>query len=908
MASDSKKLQSYYAFNAGEYSNDLAGRTDLESFGSSSRYMSNFLSQVTGGLKKFYGTRHITEKTLTTGFSKIKLIPFINKYEPMALVFYGRDDNYSSPNGTKIGLIYGDSYKDLTIELPNSVDVNEMRWQQINDRLLICHSSTQPMAIDFYGIDAQGNYDFRSGVVSFSEIPYFPIGATDDFSGTLQASALSGTVTMTLASGSNVGSYFPALIIGSSTYTRSYHDNNTNIPYNTYYISNSTVSLFRIRSGATSTLVNSVQCNNPSVWKHDGGYTIDMTDTISQEKILQAIQTVYPQAYINDGMVILQGISDHQNGDIYYMTLNVGRGYWVDAWSQQGQVWAAATYTSEQYTPQPVTTETIDAVKTIGRKIKFYFNDDTTIEPWYQSKTVAVGDYAYSNGHWYKAMSAGSCGNVQPSHTYGVRSDGAVAWKYVHSGSTSATVISVPSTTTIQVLVPDGQELPNNTSLVYKNYAWSIWGKDGVHPSQIYMVGNRLGLVCNTRSYGSWNAMSVTDNYFDFSTEEYGEQLDTSAIVNLIGNNESSDINWVLARKNLYMGGYSGEYYIKPQKSGVQTGVYTPTTIAVENVSNMGGKSVVPLKYKELNMFVGLTGKELYTIAYDYTTDDYAPKSLGYMTQHIMERGIKRMEAVNNLDRNIYLVHDNGTVSLFNYAQEQKVMGFSELDFGDALYDFCSTYAKDEVAGYVAVKRNTGKVTFERFAMDEPNYIFDEKPQGDGVTLASFQPMIHFANRRVYIRYGDDLSQFTEAELGATGDISHDPISGVYLPQSKKFLVGIPMVAELHTQPAFGSKVEGHQQQSISMYIRLTNSGAFDYGSSADFTKYFKYEYWNAQQEYGAAHRLYTGDAMLNVPVGYAEAQNQGEGPYPNTSGVGINIKSDTPEPLNILSIQEIYK
>jgi hypothetical protein len=321
----------------------------------------------------------------------------------------------------------------------------------------------------------------------------------------------------------------------------------------------------------------------------------------------------------------------------------------------------------------------------------------------------------------------------------------------------------------------------------------------------------------------------------------------------------------------------------------------------------MGGMPIIPLKYKQLNMFVGITGKELYTIAYDYTMDDYTPKSMGYLTQHIMDRGIKRIIALNNLDRNIYLLHDTQQLSLFNYAAEQKVMGFTELNFGADVIDFCSTYANAEVAGYVITRRNDGKITIERFAIEQPNYMFDEITQGDG-TLADFQPIPHFANRTVYIRYGEDFSQFVKVELDATGDISHDPTTGVYLPQSEYFKVGVPMVSELHTQPAFGNKVEGHQQQSLSVYIRLVNSGAFEYGASVDFTKYFRHEYWNLQQEYGSGHRMFTGDMKLNIPLGYAEAQNQGEGPYPNNTAVGINIKSDTPEALNILSIQEIYK
>jgi hypothetical protein len=137
--------------------------------------------------------------------------------------------------------------------------------------------------------------------------------------------------------------------------------------------------------------------------------------------------------------------------------------------------------------------------------------------------------------------------------------------------------------------------------------------------------------------------------------------------------------------------------------------------------------------------------------------------------------------------------------------------------------------------------------------------------------------------------------------------VSHNVIDGVVLPVSKYFKIGLPMVSELHTQPAFGQKIEGHQQNGLSVYIRLNKSGAFSYGSSADFSKYFRYENWHLQQEFDAEHRLYTGDIKLDIPLGYTEAQNQGEGKYPNTSGVGINIKSDTPEPLNILSMQEIY-
>ena len=896
MASGSdKKLQGFTAFNSGEYSRDLAGRTDLESFGSSTRFSSNFLTQVSGGLKKFYGTYHITEINSTT--ENVVMIPFINKYEPMVFVVFAATD--PDATGLKVGLIHGDSYEDMDIELPLTVVPRELRWQQINDRLILCHHTIQPISIDFYGIDDDGEYVFNTNVVQFKEVPYFPIGTTNDYSGALQSDGISGEVTLTIPSGAaDIQVNFPSILTTQSTYTRSVHMSSSKVSAS---VENGTVELFRVRSGTTTSLasgqVNAFEIRGQ---KDSSGITRRyLVDTVNRERVLQIVRTICQTAYVSGAAIVMPELAGHQNDDSYYMTITTGN------MSVDGVVKAyGASYSSEPYTPTPVSTQSINAEGLLGRKIKLFFNDDEVISPWWQNKSVSAGDYAYSNGHWYKALTSGTCGNIQPSHTIGTRSDGGVNWLYVHSGSNTGTVIGVNPPSSIKVYVPYG-ELPKNTNNVYKNYAWSIWGKDGIHPSEVYMVGGRLGLVCNTENYGAWNAMSVTDDYFNFDTEEYGEQLDTSAIVSIVGNNEASNINWVLARTRLYMGGYSGEYFINPGGSNRRSNVYTPTTTVIENISNMGGKAVMPLKYKELNMFVGMTGQELYTIAYDYTTDDYTPRMLGYLTQHIMERGIKRIEALNNLDRNIYLLHDTEQLSLFNYAAEQKVMGFTELDFADRVLDFVTTHANAEVAAYAITVRNEGKLTIERLATIAPTYVFDEITQGDGETDATFAPVPHFANRTVWIKYGNN--QFVKVELDANGDVSHDPLSGVKIPEAKQFKVGLPMVSEVHTQPAFGQKLEGHQQQSLCVYMRLNKSGAFEYGCSVDFNKYFRYDAWNLQQEYDEAHRLYTGDIKLDIPLGYAEAQNQGEGTYPNTSGVGINIKSDTPEPLNILSMQEIY-
>jgi hypothetical protein len=553
----------------------------------------------------------------------------------------------------------------------------------------------------------------------------------------------------------------------------------------------------------------------------------------------------------------------------------------------------------------------------IGRKIKLWANfDDYEISPWWQDKTVYSGDIVFSNGHYYQAEDTGSSteiktGNIQPSHTRGVASDGKVKWRYLHSGSATATITSVKSDKALVAVVDNGGYLPVINKVVlggiytFKNIQWSIIGYKNRYPSHVYFHQNRMGLVVNTVGYGSWNCLSCSDDYFNFATEEFGQQLDTSAVINVLPDNKGGIINWVLSASQLYMGGYDGEYIISSGKS-----VITPTNIYINKVNETGGSDVVPVKYKELNLFVGANRDQLYTIGYDYTIDDYKPKEIGSMADHLLSN-IKRLSPINNKDQNVYIVHGGAGMTAMKYSGDQKILSYSRItSAGESVVDFASVRGSGELMAYAAVTKGEDKITLQRVALQEPVYMFDvvdiesprynEKGEKLPFNIKDFG-VWHHANKEVWVRFGEGLSQFKKVVLDDNGCSNE-------FPDSIAYRVGLPMVCELHTQPAFGQKVEGAQQQSIAVYLRLYKSGNFSYGSSVDFGKYFNYEGWADRQEYNEALALYTGDCMLNVPVGYAEAANWGDGKYPATSGVGINIKCDTPEPFNLLSIQEIYK
>ena len=548
----------------------------------------------------------------------------------------------------------------------------------------------------------------------------------------------------------------------------------------------------------------------------------------------------------------------------------------------------------------------------IGRKIKLWANfDDYEVSPWWQGKTVALGDVNFSNGHYYSAENGGTTGNIQPAHTAGVASDGNVKWRYLHSGSSTVTITSVSDNKTMKGIVDDNGYLPIISKLElggkYKfyNMQWSIIGYKNKYPCNIYFHQNRLGLIINTQGYGAWNCLSCSDDFLNFATEDYGSQLDTSAVINVIPDNKDGKINWVLSASQLYMGGHDGEFAIS---SGRET--LTPTNMFISKVNETGGSDVIPAKYQELNLFVGSNRDQLYTIGYDYTIDDYKPKEIGSMADHLLNN-IKRISPLNDKDQSVYIVHGGEGMTVMKYSGDQKILCYSRItSAGLPVLDFVATRGGGVQMAYLATDNGNEVITLERVALYKPTYMFDaveikspiynEGGEQQPFNISNFGVQ-HHAGKEVWVCFGEDYKQFIKATLDDSGCTEG-------IPDSKQYLVGLPMVCEFHSQPAFGDKVEGMQQQSISVYLRLKDSGAFNYGSSVDFSQYFPYDSWPSRQEFDTGRVLYTGDCELNIPLGYAHAANQGDGIYPNTSAVGINIKSDTPEPFNLLSIQEIYK
>lgn len=627
--------------------------------------------------------------------------------------------------------------------------------------------------------------------------------------------------------------------------------------------------------------------------------------TLSIQNILASLQSMFPSAVVSgDYIIFTDAVPDHQAGDEYAIrivqdastssygttnsktiegvTYNFKPSY--DAWTDTG-TFAEPTSASDTFTETNM----------VGRKIKFQIESEKTVNAWAEGISVNSGEIYFSDYNYYIATSSGTTGSVQPIHHQGIVSDGAVTWEYLHSGYGTATVIEVQDSSHLTAVV-DGF-LPvletGQNNYIWRNYQWSMWGYHQRYPNQVFFYKGRLGFFCPTDGYGCWLQLSKTDNFYDFSTVSFGQVLDTCAVNSLVTGHKDNNINWILSGDRLYCGSYAGEYNIFGKD-----GAISPTSCIIDPVTCIGGAPVQALRFSGLNLFIGRLFNEIYSIQYDYTTDDYAPDNIGFMSSHLLDEKVRRWVSLNNSDRNIYFNTAHSTLRIINYVKETKNLGYFRLNLGNNVMDLAASDAGPVSSIYFMVDRENG-CFLERATSDEPNYMLaEDRVQLDSFEVVSFP---NYANQEVWVK-DNNVGYFYKTTIGPNGEFNNRY-------EWLDFSVGLPMYCSLHGQPSAGEKLEGLQQKSIRFIVRLRESGDFSYGSSVDFSKTYRYNDWNVtnSQEWNQAHKLITGDIQLPASFGYTVGKNQGAGLYPNDTGVALNLFSDTPEPFTLLSVSNIY-
>lgn len=920
------------SFNGGEIAPYLAGRVDHEGFAKCTRKLLNGIPQVGGGIKKFYGTEFVHALPLAKNYA---LIPFHHEDGVFLMVLHDG----------MLDAIVDDQFVELNIPLPTISDYQMVRYEQANDVLICCCAECAPFRIEYVGYSDSEAESFRLSQVEFDEVPYFPIGYNGNYNNVLEIDGVSGRVTASIPVAlrtNNLEIIYPATLpSGSFSFSgKVYRGFRTTSNVNLFlseaaaapYTGNITISFIKHLPDGTNeelkrAVVNSyshgrVEMGGNRTWlgQYDGftHYLYWSSNNFSYSVFRNLLKSWFPSLVDAQPSLYIQAsdIEGYVDGDDYSVVIDFSGSasprnasndpaiskngsYFLDRIPELGLTMGKSAQNRVCVTTErSVADKFLDEGSLVGRKLKIYQNStEAAIQAWYQGMSVTANTtVVWSDGHYYLARSGTTTESVQPTHTEGIVSDGGVQWQYLHSGYVTASILSVDSAYQMTLLLDEGEYLPVQDLSTLKNtfkiYRWSIWGADAIYPSEVFFNNGRLGFFANTK-FGTYYSLSRSDNYFDFSEDTDGEVLDTDSIQGLVtGGSFSNKINWVISRENIYCGSYGTEFVIR----GLD-GLMTPSSTVCKPVSFTGGDKVAALKYMTLSMFVGAGGDNLNVVNYDYSTETYEPTDVSYIAGHLLKGKVKKVTGAPRPDNCIYMVtRDGGAVQLVDSVSE-KVTAFSSTSLGDNILDVASVFCENDTEVYIA--RAVGEeIHIEKFSIARPTYMLSARRFEDAPITVSVPS---FALSEVYVKRVSD-GQFYKVVAAEDGSI-HNAFVG------DEIVVGKPMVFEVHGVPSVGKKLEGTQQKAVRFIVRLLESGAFSYGSSHDFNRWYDYNNWNIadSQEWDSSHRLMTGDIQLPASFGYVQGQNTADGPYPNDTSVAFNVRSETPEPFNLLMVSNVY-
>ena len=204
-------VQTQNNFSVGEIDPLLRARVDLQQYQNALAKATNVFVQPQGGLQRRPGLRKITEVTVGTPASGIRLVPFEFSVTDSYLLVFVHQKMIIIKDGAVIPDINAGTLDYLTTTITSAM-LDQMTWTQSADTMIICHPDLTPLSLVRGATDA----DWTIGAITFDSTPFYAFTASSaNPAFTLTPSATSGTVTLTASGGTtfsaaSVGQYINA--------------------------------------------------------------------------------------------------------------------------------------------------------------------------------------------------------------------------------------------------------------------------------------------------------------------------------------------------------------------------------------------------------------------------------------------------------------------------------------------------------------------------------------------------------------------------------------------------------------------------------------------------------------------------------------------------------------------------
>jgi len=509
----------------------------------------------------------------------------------------------------------------------------------------------------------------------------------------------------------------------------------------------------------------------------------------------------------------------------------------------------------------------------------------STVAPYQTYKSVAIGNRVRNAGNVYEAQNAftyASGDQTQryvPTHTEGDAYDGAVTWRYLHSGYGWGKIISV-SGDGLSCQLQVTSRLPEEVvSASTRRWAFSEFSSVYGWPTGIAFFKERL-----TYTRGKQVFHSIVGAFTNFARKDAGSVTSETAMSLSLAADKLDSIRWLAQSRTLVIGSARAELALGEQTTQQ---VYSATNVQNVPQTEYGSRLLRPLRVGESVLFVERAGHRIRDMKFDFTIDRYKAEDITVLSEHIFDgsevlgdteqeqRDIVDWAYQQQRDSIVWCVLSDGTLASLVFNRERGVIAWTPHYLGgnaivEAVQSIPSPDGRTDDAWFIVRRTVNGQT--QRSVEYLTDYRLVKKSAAEavhvdcsttyrGVATKVVTGLAHLEGQTVSIcvdgsNHPDKVVSGGQITLDRTGELIH---------------IGYRFVSRMQTMrlevQGGGGTSQTTRKGIAEVWLRLQSTIGGRVGPT--FDRMDEIRTLDPRKPVGTPPALYSGDYKLQFPGGY---------------------------------------
>ena len=273
----------------------------------------------------------------------------------------------------------------------------------------------------------------------------------------------------------------------------------------------------------------------------------------------------------------------------------------------------------------------------IGTLLMLESQNPSTVPPYQTGvgTVVNAGDRVRNGGNVYESQTTytvpggSTIQRYVPTHTEGDAFDGAITWRYLHSGYGWGRITAVAvggGSCTMTVLSRLPEEVVTTTTRRWRRGDFSAargW------PTSLAFFKERLVYVRNRQVF-----LSQVGVFDSFAARDAGLVTKETAMRLTLASDKLNALRWAAQSKALVLGSAETETVLREQTT---QSVFAADNVQSDPQSDYGARLLRPLKVGESVLFVERAGHRIRDMRYSFEIDRYKAEDLTVLSEHIFD-------------------------------------------------------------------------------------------------------------------------------------------------------------------------------------------------------------------------------------------------------------------------------